>query len=555
MKYILGIDTGGTYTDSVLLDMQTKQILKTGKALTTPNNLIIGITNSICSLGDIDNSAIKLVSLSTTLATNAVVENKGGKTLLILSGAEHDCIYPAENVICVGGKTDIKGRIVKPLTIEAVRDRLIKLDSSFDTVAISGYACTRNPEHELLIKEAVESVFQLPSVCAHELTSTLGFYERTVTAVLNARLIPIINDWLDAMKKALSEHSIDAPIMVMKGDGCLIHENAARKRPIETVLSGPAASITGTLFLSNIKNCTVVDIGGTTTDIACVHDGQVDISNEGALVSNWRTRIRAADINTFGLGGDSYIDYSPCNIAVGPNKVTPLCRIKTLHPSLYEKMMSERIISYSDDTIQTGLTPTDIFHTEGSFICWDTTLPTLAVKLLSDKYNCTEEEIIDGIILKLCKSLESNIDSNHPAVIVGAPAKTWAKKLKETLGTEAVVPDHSEVANAVGAAVGEIKEIVEGNIRYSNTIQKYVTFSPAGRKTAQTLDEAKQMLIQDLKQIATKRAADSDCNDVFLTKNIDDKYILCSCGREYLGTAITVTAVGKAAWNRPTHTN
>ena len=549
MEYILGIDTGGTYTDSVLLDMQTKQILKTGKALTTPSDLIIGISSSIRSLGNIDSSSIKFVSLSTTLATNAVVENKGGKTLLILSGAESDCTYPAEETLCVGGRIDIKGRVIKTLSTESVISMLKSLDKSFDTVAISGYASARNPEHELLIKEAVENVFQTPSVCAHELTSTLGFYERTVTAVLNARLIPIINDWLDAMKKSLSEHSIDAPIMVMKGDGCLIHENAARKRPIETILSGPAASITGSLFLSNMENCDVIDIGGTTTDIAHVRNGQVDICSEGALVNNWRTRVRAADINTFGLGGDSRIDYVPSSVTIGPNKVTPLCRIKSSHPVLYEKMMHDKIISWSDDSIQTCLTPTDIFHAEKSFVYWDTILPSLALKLLADKYKYTEGQITDEIISELCRTLEANIDRNYPAVMVGAPAETWAEKLKETLGISAIVPEYSEVANAVGAAVGEIKEVVEGSIRYNNTNQMYIIFSACGRKAVPTLDEAKQILVQDLKKIASRRAADSKCSDIFFSKNINDKYVLCDSEREYMGTKITVTAVGKASWN------
>ena len=204
----------------------------------------------------------------------------------------------------------IRDRLVEDIDKDEIKRILKDMRGKVDAIAVSGYASVRNPKHEQEIKRLADEILGVPAICAHQLTSALGFYHRTVTAVLNGRLIPIIDRLLSSTRKVLEKHNIDAPVMVVKGDGTLMTEALAKDRPIETILSGPAASIIGGLALTGKKDGMVVDMGGTTTDIADVTGGKVRIKQEGAKVGGWFTRVLAAEISTFGIGGDSkvYLD-------------------------------------------------------------------------------------------------------------------------------------------------------------------------------------------------------------------------------------------------------
>ena len=337
MPFVLGIDTGGTYTDAVILDPDKKTILCKAKAFTTNRNLMDGICNCINQLEHKKLEQVKMVCLSTTLATNAVVEGRGGSVGLLTIGKTPKVDPPVvfQRQLC--GKLDIKGNEILAID-EKQTNQTIRSLAKFrvDAVAISGYASVRNPIHELQVKKMVLAHIKgVPIVCAHELTSALGFDNRTVTTVLNARLIPIVSDLMKATESVLKQKNIDAKVMVVKGDGSLVKASVALDKPIETILSGPAASITGGMFLTGENNAMIVDIGGTTTDIARVKDGAVRIKNEGAYVGGWFTRIRAAEICTYGIGGDSYIRvHSNGKMQIGPRKAIPLCVAGEKYPYL-----------------------------------------------------------------------------------------------------------------------------------------------------------------------------------------------------------------------------
>jgi N-methylhydantoinase A/oxoprolinase/acetone carboxylase beta subunit len=133
-------------------------------------------------------------------------------------------------------------------------------------------------------------------VCGHELTSNLNSIRRAITVAFNARLIPVIRELLTSVKDVLHERGIAAPLMVVKGDGHIVSDAVAMERPIETILSGPAASIIGGNYLSGMDTGIVVDMGGTTTDIAILRNGIPQVKADGATVGEWRMSIRAADI-------------------------------------------------------------------------------------------------------------------------------------------------------------------------------------------------------------------------------------------------------------------
>lgn len=190
--------------------------------------------------------------------------------------------------------------------------------------AISGFAGATNPSHELAVKHIIEDETGMSATCGHQLSTTLDFTVRATTAMLNARIIPLLTRLLNDLSTTLTAHNLTAPIVVVKGDGTLVSENIAREMPVETIFSGPAASVAGASFLTGINNALVVDMGGTTSDTALIEDGNVRLSNSGAVVGAHQTHVKALDIRTIGLGGDSLISWKQERFRIGPKRVAPI---------------------------------------------------------------------------------------------------------------------------------------------------------------------------------------------------------------------------------------
>ncbi|MDD1772833.1 MAG: hydantoinase/oxoprolinase family protein [Methanomassiliicoccales archaeon] len=334
----LGIDTGGTYTDSALVDLSTGKVLKKAKALTTRNDLSLGISQSIKNLGDLAVNDIRLISLSSTLATNSVVEGKGCRVALIIAGEEYHESIPVEHVIQIPGGHTIRGRANCQIDLGAAKEFINGIADQIDAIALSTFFSVRNPEHEIALKRMIADNWDIPVVCGHELSTQLGFHERTLTAVLNAKLIPIMADLIQSVNKVLTERDIKAPLMIVKGDGSLMGEQFGRERPVETILSGPAASLIGARNLTGEDDGVVVDVGGTTTDIGILRGGKPRLDPEGAIIGGWRTRVKAADISTSGIGGDSRVVIVNGQIVLGTLRVIPLCIASSQYPQVLDRL-------------------------------------------------------------------------------------------------------------------------------------------------------------------------------------------------------------------------
>lgn len=340
MANILGIDVGGTYTDGALVSFCGGNIIAKTKTPTLHNDLKNCIRACISKFTEEQRADIARVCLSTTLATNAVVEGNQYPTGLILVGGVPKGALPTENVWELDGGVDIMGHIKKPLDIEGLKKAAEQICETAVAVAISGYASVRNPALEKEAAEYIRANLGMPVVCAHELSGNLGFYERTVTAVFNAGLIPLICDLIDSVEMTLREFKIDAPLMIVRGNGMLMTAEQARLRPIETIMSGPAASIAGGVFLSGSKEALILDMGGTTTDMARVSGGNSKIREKGAYVGGWNTRVQALEVFTCGLGGDSRIRKNISGEAVlEPERVIPYCRAGLQYPKLREEII------------------------------------------------------------------------------------------------------------------------------------------------------------------------------------------------------------------------
>jgi N-methylhydantoinase A/oxoprolinase/acetone carboxylase beta subunit len=348
----LGLDTGGTFTDAVLL-AGGRRVIASAKALTTPWNLAIGIGKAIRAVLDLGPGAsrqeVALVSVSTTLATNAVVENRFSPVCTLLIGFDDAMVERAGlqrpgtggAVVRVAGGHTATGEESSQLDEAAVRSAVADHEARVEAFAVAANFSVRNPAHELRARKLIRTLSPKPVTCAHELSSKLDAPRRALTAALNARLTPQIRHLIEALARVLEEETIRAPLMIVKGDGSLMRAEIALEYPVETILSGPAASVVGAGFLTGLSDFIVADMGGTTTDIAVVSGGRPVISGEGALVGAWRTMVEAVDVRTSGLGGDSEVHFDRQHgLCAGPRKAMPLSLLAHTFPAVLARLKS-----------------------------------------------------------------------------------------------------------------------------------------------------------------------------------------------------------------------
>lgn len=346
----LGFDTGGTYTDAVALTGE-RRIIATAKALTTPWDLSIGLGAALRAvLGELpagtSRGHVTLVSVSTTLATNAVVENRFSPVCIVLVGfddrmVERSGLGRAAGgvVVRVGGGHDATGDEAEPLDESAVEAAVRAHGAQVEAFAVASMFSVRNPAHEQRVRERIRAVCGKPVTCSHELSSHLDAPRRALTAALNARLTPQIARLLEALRAVLGQERIAAPVMMAKGDGTLMRAEVALEYPVETVLSGPAASVVGAGFLTGLKDFAVADMGGTTTDVAIVAGGRPVVCADGAVIGGWRTMVEAIEVHTCGLGGDSEVQFDrEVRLTVGPRKAMPLGLLAQRFPAVLSEL-------------------------------------------------------------------------------------------------------------------------------------------------------------------------------------------------------------------------
>ena len=570
--FLLGIDTGGTYTDAVLFH-ETDGVIAKAKSLTTRHDLAVGIAGAVDAViaeAGVPVSAIGLVSLSTTLATNALVEGQGGRAGLVMIGFGPDDLkrdglaeaLGSDPVLFLPGGHNVHGN-ENPLDLTALEEALPELAKTVSSFAVAGYFAVRNPAHEIRVRDRIRELSHLPVTCSHELSSKLGGPRRALTTLLNARLVSLIDRLVGACEGFLAARGITAPMMVVRGDGALISAAEAKLRPIETILSGPAASLVGARYLTGLDDAVVSDIGGTTTDVAVMDAGRPRLDADGAVVGGYRTMVEAVAMRTYGLGGDSEVKINDRGLVagfeLGPRRLLPLSLAAHAHgeavlevleqqlraPHLarnagrfamrtgvpdhlasgltsIEQALFDRIgnIPLALDKLLTttsqkatldrlvarglvhlsGLTPSDAMHVLGRQNQWNAEAARLGLALamrlkdgsgraIASSVEELAQKIVDRltrqsaeVILAAClaedgvadldpaKSISIDralrrapgiarfaISLDRPLVGLGASAPVYYPVIAEMLASESSIPADSDVANAVGAVVGQVR--------------------------------------------------------------------------------------------------
>ena len=347
-SYLIGVDTGGTYTDAAIIEAQGHRVVASAKSITTKGDLAIGvsgaITEAIAKLPQgLQAKDIALVSVSTTLATNAVVEGHGSAVGVVLIGFDAAMVertgiakaFPGIPIEVIAGGHDHNGDARVALDEEALRLAVARMADRVDAFAVASAFAVRNAAHELQAREMIVALSNKPVTLSTELSSSLDAPRRALTAALNARLISRVSMLIEAVSRSMAELGIVCPLMIVKGDGTLALAQSVATRPIETVLSGPAASLVGAQWLSGLQSFIMSDMGGTTTDLGVLWEGRPRVNLEGAEVGGWRTMVRAIDVRTIGLGGDSEVALGAnASLSINPQRIVPVSLLGARYPQV-----------------------------------------------------------------------------------------------------------------------------------------------------------------------------------------------------------------------------
>lgn len=325
-RYGIGVDTGGTFTDAVLLNLDTGRIIKTSKRPTTHCDVSLGVMAALTDvLDNIEGSAVADIALSTTLATNAIAEGHGAGVGLVVIGPVKPFDLPVVSTRYLDGGHNHLGVEVKPLEIERVTEAIAELKGHVDAYAVAASMSLENPSHELVVAKAIELLDPKPVFCSHQISRQSGIMERAATAVFHARLMPILMNFVSRLKQLAQEKRITAEMKIIRGDATAVDLESAVFRAARTVASGPAATACFGAMSVVDQTALIVDVGGTTTDIALIDQGRPVISSSGSLIDRWLTHVDAIKVHTVGIGGDSLVSIDRIGqLTIGPGRVQSL---------------------------------------------------------------------------------------------------------------------------------------------------------------------------------------------------------------------------------------
>lgn len=458
---IIGLDMGGTHIDGVII--KDDRVVKTIKKPRDREDLFNSIWTTLKELLEAyDNKDIKRINLSTTISTNAIVEDKTSKVGMIIQsgpGLNSDFLACGEENSFITGYVDHRGKVVQGLDKKEISEAkdLFK-EKAIDTCSIVTKFSTRNPENEIQIKEILKEDFKQISL-GHRMSGKLNFPRRVFTSYLNSAVHRTFEDFADNIKLSLQREGIDAPLFILKADGGTMDIETAQDRPVETILSGPAASFTGMSSMLDLKGDSILlDMGGTTTDIFFLGDGLPLFEPLGAKISKYNTLVRAIYSRSIGLGGDSSIRIEEGHIFIGPGRSGRPYAFGGPDPTPTDAMIYLDLMEKPKDASR-----------EKAF---------QAMETLGEELGISPEKTAQKIMMQIGKTIKNKTDglleeiNSKPVYtvkellhgkklrpesisIIGGPANVLAPILEEEYKLPCQYPENYSVANAVGAALAK----------------------------------------------------------------------------------------------------
>ena len=472
---LLGLDVGGTFTDAVIIDAH--RVVATAKRRTTKDNLMNGIGEALDAvLEGYDTSNIEQVTLSTTVVTNTIVEEKEQVVDLYVvtgPGRNVDDIFPVKPIY-LQGYTDHRGIVVERTPADAVRGiaNMVQTRSGTDLAAVSAKFGVRNPQEELSITEELKNTYHTISN-GSLLSGSLNFPRRTISAYFNSAVTPVFTVFKKNVEDALSARNIVAPLHILKADGGSLPIEHMVSRPVETAFTGPAATVLGLSALGVIGNqhTVALDIGGTTTDISLWKHGRPLMTKNGVSIREYPSAVRSFAVTSVGIGGESVVRLKNGNLTVGPERVGPSVALGGVEPTLGDALIVLGHANYGDfnlasralqdlaDAIQDTLQSNNV-NTSNNQLAHIKTAPDVARLIVQNALKTIQHGIDEVVEAENKRPIYVVADIVNPdifvpehIVVVGGTAPSLGPNIGEYMDLPITIPENAAVANAIGAAL------------------------------------------------------------------------------------------------------
>lgn len=472
---LLGLDVGGTFTDAVIIDGH--RVVATAKRRTTKDNLMNGIGEALDAvLEGYDTSNIEQVTLSTTVVTNTIVEEKEQVVDLYVvtgPGRNVDDIFPVKPIY-LQGYTDHRGIVVERTPADAVRGiaNMVQTRSGTDLAAVSAKFGVRNPQEELSITEELKNTYHAISN-GSLLSGSLNFPRRTISAYFNSAVTPVFTVFKKNVEDALSARNIVAPLHILKADGGSLPVEHMVSRPVETAFTGPAATVLGLSALGVIGNqhTVALDIGGTTTDISLWKHGRPLMTKNGVSIREYPSAVRSFAVTSVGIGGESVVRLKNGNLTVGPERVGPSVALGGIEPTLGDALIVLGHANYGDfnlasralqdlaDAIQATLRSKNV-NTSNNQLTLIKTSSDVARLILQNALETIQRGVDEVITVENKRPIYVVADIVNPdifvpehIVVVGGTAPSLGASIGEYMDLPITIPKNAAVANAIGAAL------------------------------------------------------------------------------------------------------
>ena len=472
---LLGLDVGGTFTDAVIIDGH--RVVATAKRRTTKDNLMNGIGEALDAvLEGYDTSNIEQVTLSTTVVTNTIVEEKEQVVDLYVvtgPGRNVDDIFPVKPIY-LQGYTDHRGIVVEHTPADAVRGiaNMVQARSGTDLAAVSAKFGVRNPQEELSITEELKNTYHAISN-GSLLSGSLNFPRRTISAYFNSAVTPVFTVFKKNVEDALSARNIVAPLHILKADGGSLPVEHMVSRPVETAFTGPAATVLGLSALGVIGNqhTVALDIGGTTTDISLWKHGRPLMTKNGVSIREYPSAVRSFAVTSVGIGGESVVRLKNGNLTVGPERVGPSVALGGVEPTLGDALIVLGHANYGDfnlasralqdlaDAIQATFQSNNV-NISNNQLTLIKTASDVARLILQNALETIQRGVDEVITVENKRPIYVVADIVNPdifvpehIVVVGGTAPSLGASIGEYMDLPITIPKNAAVANAIGAAL------------------------------------------------------------------------------------------------------
>lgn len=453
----IGIDVGGTFTDAVLLD---RGRVRATTKVPTKEDLLSSLLEALDKLMQgITGDLVERVVLSTTLITNIVVEKKYDPVGLILipgPGLNPNRVKYNTDVHIISGAIDYRGREIIPLRREEIDNAIVDLASKdYKKVAIVGKFSSRNNRHEKEVASRVRWYYPDWHIeVGHQVAGQLNFPRRVMSTYLTCATRDKYKFFADSVSSALSKRGIDCPVFILKADGGTIPLYCTVNAPIETIYSGPAASTLGVQALTPPgETSVVVDIGGTTTDLALILSGQPLLSSKGAALEELLTNVRALAVKAVPVGGDSTVERVGKEIIVYTERLGPPYCLGGPMPTPTDALRVLGLTMLGDEDkareamnslgAPLGLSPGEVAYR----VC------NLVIETITKEIEGMFMQWEQEPAYRVWEVLQKRRKRPNTVVGVGGGAAGFISQIAARLGAYPVIPHYAPSSNAIGAAV------------------------------------------------------------------------------------------------------